>query len=272
LKGTVNSAPAPFDRSVTYLGLDLAWSDRNPSGLAVLDARGRLIDAHANLRTDDDILTWVRANLAADTVLGLDMPTIVNNAAGARACEREVARDFRRYHAGPHPANRGIAHFADGGRARRLLDALAADGVVEDVGMAAGARGRFAFEVFPHPAHVRLFGLDAIFRYKKKPGRPWPAVLAEWSAYRAALGLLRSADPPLDLGDRIPLAAGRTRYKVWDDTLDAITCAYVAAYLRRWGTGPSQTHVYGDTEHGYIVVPARKVIAGTLERARAEHA
>jgi len=267
----MDSDASAYDRSATFLGLDLAWSERNPSGLAVLDARGRLIDARADLRGDDAVLAWIRRWLGPTSVLGIAMPTIVNNAAGVRACERELAVAFRRYDAGPHPANRGRPHFATGGRARLLLDRLAADGVREDLGMAPGQAGRFAFEVFPHPAHVRLFGLDAIFRYKKKPARAWPSVLAEWATYRAALARLESADPPLLLDARIPLHVERARYKVWDDTLDALTCAYVAAYLWRWGLGAEVTHVYGDAADGYIVVPARKVIAGSVARARAIH-
>jgi predicted RNase H-like nuclease len=260
-----------FDRSVTFLGLDLAWSERNPSGLAVLDARGRLIEVHANLRGDADVLAWIRRWLRPTSVLGIDMPTIVNNAGGARACERELAQAFRRYDAGPHPANRARPHFAAGGRARALLDQLRADGVSENLRMRPGQPGRFAFEVFPHPAHVRLFGLDAIFRYKKKPSRAWPRVLSEWKTYRGALARLAKADPPLVLDRRIPARVERARYKVWDDTLDALTCAYVAAYLWRWGLEPDATHVYGDATDGYIVVPARKVIAGRIKRARATH-
>jgi predicted RNase H-like nuclease len=257
------------DRSPIFLGLDLAWSARHPSGLAALDARGRLLEVRADVRTDEDILAWVRGLLAPTSVLGIDMPTIVPNASGTRPCERELAAEFRRYHAGPHPANRGLPHFAGGGRARALLDALAADGVREDLRMPPGAAGRFAFEVFPHPAHVRLFGLASIFRYKKKPNRPWPSVLREWEDYRAALGLLEGADPALRLAGRIPARVERSGYKAWDDTLDALTCAYVASYLWRWGTSPAAAHVFGDLSAGYIVVPARKVIAGRIERARA---
>lgn len=246
-----------------FLGLDLAWSARNPSGVAALDEAGRVVDARADVGGDDELLAWVRRHLAATTVIGIDMPTIVRNPVGIRRCERELARDFRRYHAAPHPAN--LARFPDGGRARRLLDALAADGVAERLDLGPRPAGRFALEVFPHPAHVRLFALDAIFRYKKK-SRPWPAVLAEWSRYRTALDGLRVREPALLLPEWIPETIVPAGYKRWDDLLDAITCAYVASYVWRWGLGAPYARVYGDLEDGYIVVP--ELPPGYEERIR----
>ena len=240
-----------------FLGLDLAWSTRNPSGLAALDVAGNVIDARADLVDDATILRWVRAHLARTTVLGIDMPTIVPNATGARRCERELAADFRRGHAAPHPANR--RRFPGGGRARRMLDALRGDGVVERLDLAPRTTGRFAFEVFPHPAHLRLFGRGTIFRYKKK-ARPWPGVLEEWSRYRAALGSLGAAEPPLLVPAWIPDAVVARGYKRWDDLLDALSCAYIAAFLWRWGTGEPHTRIYGDLCDGYIAVPNRAVI------------
>ena len=38
-----------------------------------------------------------------------------------------------------------------------------------------------------------------------------------------------------------------------EDKLDAVTCAYVAAYL--WHHGPARTRVYGDVAGGHILVP-----------------
>ncbi len=247
----------------SFLGLDLAWSDRNPSGVAALDDRGRVVDARADLGGDADLLAWVRSHLCATTVIGIDMPTVVPNDAGMRRCERELARDFRRHHAGPHPANR--RRFPDGGRARALLDALAADGVVENLTLAPRTRGRFAFEVFPHPSLVRLFDLPTIFRYKKK-SRAWPGVLAEWSRYRAALASLERAEPPLYLGDAVPAVAAARGYKRFDDLLDAVTCAYVASFLWRFGTAPPHARVYGDLRDGYIAIPDRAVIISPAER------
>lgn len=237
-----------------FLGLDLAWSERNPSGLAALDERGRLIDVRADLRDDGAILDWVRAHLSRCGVIGIDMPTIVRNPAGMRTCERDLGAVFRRAHAAPHPSN--LRRFPDGGRARRLIDALHGDGVVEALDLRAGDPRIVALEIFPHPAHVRLFALERIFGYKKK-ARAWPAVLAEWARYRAALATLAGADPPLLLDASIPREVTARGYKRWDDTLDAISCAYVAAFVWRWGLGPPHVRVFGDLETGYIVVPDR---------------
>ncbi len=237
-----------------FLGLDLAWSARNPSGLAALDEHGRLLDVRADLRDDAAILAWIRAQLGSCGVIGIDMPTIVRNARGVRPCERDLAAVFRRSHAAPHPAN--LRRFPDGGRARRLIDALRPAGVIEALDVVSRDSRIVALEVFPHPAHVRLFALDRIFGFKKK-ARPWPAVLAEWSRYRAALATLADADPPLLLDAAIPLAVGARGYKRWDDTLDAISCAYVAAFVWRWGIDPPHVRVFGDLQAGYIVVPDR---------------
>jgi predicted RNase H-like nuclease len=245
-----------------FLGLDLAWSEKNPSGAAVLDEAGRLLDVRADLGDDAAVLAWVRAWLGPCGIIGVDMPTIVNNPTGVRACERELAADFRRYHAGPHPANR--ARFPDGGRARTLIDALAADGVVEALDIAPRDARNVALEIFPHPAHIRLFDLDAVFKYKKKM-RPWPLVLDEWARYRAALASLERAVPPLVLDERIPERVQSRGYKRWDDTLDGITCAYVASFVWYWGLRAPHVRAYGDLRDGYIVVPDRSAFAVPAE-------
>lgn len=236
------------------LGLDLAWSPRNPSGLAALRPDGTLLDVRADVRSDDEILAWIRRFRGTSGVLAFDMPTIVRNPSGMREAERSLGAVFRRYHAAPHPSN--LRRFPDGGRARRMIDALAGDGVVEALDVRPNDARLIALEVFPHPALVRLFALDHIFRHKKK-ARAWPGVLSEWSRYRAALATLRDADPPLHLGSWVPTTVGARGYKRWDDTLDAVTCAYVGSFIHRFGIGAPHARVFGDLTEGAIVVPDR---------------
>ncbi len=241
--------------TVRFVGLDLAWSERNPSGCAVLDEGGRLLDLRADLVADDAILGWLDTWLGTSGVIGIDMPTIVPNATGVRPCESQLGAAFRRAHAAPHPANR--RRFPDGGRARRIIDRLGAShGAVEQLDVRPGDTRLIALEVFPHPAHVRLFSRDRIFEYKKKR-RPWASVLDAWAAYRSALRSLECADPPLIVGAAVPDRVEARGYKRWDDALDAITCAYVASYVRRWGIAACER--YGTLETGYIVVPGAAV-------------
>jgi predicted RNase H-like nuclease len=241
---------------VRLLGLDLAWSPRNPSGGAVLTPDGRLLCARADLRGDDEILAWVREWRGERGVIGIDMPTIVKNATGSRECERQLAAEFRAFHAGPYPANTGLPWFADGGRACTLLAALACEGVVECTKIEPDDHRLIAIEVFPHAAHVKLFDLPHVFKYKRKRGRDH---LAEWARYRAALATLANADPPLFLDDAlVPLAAEARGYKRFDDLLDAISCAYIASFVHRWGSEQPHVRVFGNLVEGYIVIPNRR--------------
>ncbi len=85
------SSSPPACESRRFLALDLAWSSRNPSGLAALDELGRVVALRADIHDDDASVAWVREHLAATTVIGIDMPTIVRNPSGARECERALA-------------------------------------------------------------------------------------------------------------------------------------------------------------------------------------
>lgn len=238
-----------------FLGLDLAWSDANPSGLAALDAAGRVIELRADLRSDADVLAWVRAHRGPCGAIAIDMPTIVRNPTGRRACEAELARAYHRNDAGPYPANTSLKPFAGGGRAAKLLAALAADGVVHTCAVAPADARLVAFETFPHPASVELFGLRTILRYKKKRGRSWPDVLAAWASYRAGLAALADGDPPLRCGDALPVTAQTRGYKALDDAIDAVMCAYVASLVWRYGSASPRVRVFGDDVDGHIVVP-----------------
>ena len=124
-------------------------------------------------------------------------------------------------------------------------------------------------EVFPHPAHILLFGLTRTLKYKAKPGRDYPSRWAALNEYASHLRALVGHDPPLRLPEDWPRsdAAGLTgaAFKRYEDGLDALTCAYIVYWY--WWHGREGAEVIGDMEIGYIVVlmPTLKT-AATLER------
>lgn len=86
-----------------FVGLDLAWGERNPTGVAVLDADGRL--RHLGTAGDDaSILAALAPFTAGDCLVAVDAPLIVPNRTGHRPAEREFNRVFARFHAGARPA------------------------------------------------------------------------------------------------------------------------------------------------------------------------
>lgn len=253
-------------RSVVCIGLDLAWKATNPTGAAAL-VDGELAAWTATLGDNDAVVGWVGqwVQAGAGLVIGVDAPLRVPNVTGARRCDVELSRAWGKYRAGAHPANR--ARLAEQGviRGEDLVAQLAAAyGVVEEAPPQPGPGRRVVCEVYPHPAHVSLFGLAERLRYKAKAGWDYATRWAGFAAYQAHLAALAEADPPLRgadalLGQTAEGLRGKS-LKALEDALDALTCAYVAAYL--WRHGPRGAHVYGSVAEGHIVTPRVPPLAG----------
>ncbi|WP_062460854.1 DUF429 domain-containing protein [Demequina soli] len=227
-----------------FVGIDLAWGDKARTGLAVVDAEGRLTVSGA-VRTDDEISEWLSAHAHGARVVAVDAPLIVPNHTGQRIAENLIGRAYGRYGASAHTSNRGKPQF-DPPRAERLAARFG-----WTIDPAATSTETQCIEVYPHAALVGLFELPARILYKKGPDRAAGfdqlAALLEgipalglldgdrWRQIRATI----SAPRPGDL-DRI------------EDEIDAIICAHVA-WL--WQFHREELHVYGSAIDGYIVAP-----------------
>ncbi|MEF3273589.1 MAG: DUF429 domain-containing protein [Chloroflexus sp.] len=245
-----------------YLGLDLAWSERNLSGFAVCfgDPQGaRITQPPRRLQTNTEIVQTIRTLIGdAPAILAIDAPLLVPNETGRRIAEAELTAAFRSYDAGPHPANRRLLNRYGGVRGEVLLAALAADGFVYTPTIEAAATGRLIVEVFPHPATIVLFQLPRILKYKARPGRTLIERQRELMRYLDLLASLERGDPPLIGVDR--LWHGRLSHqlnaralKAIEDEADAVLCAYVALYGHRWGTARCRS--FGTATGGAIFTP-----------------
>ena len=130
-----------------FIGVDLAWGERRPTGLAVLDEGGRLVAVDA-VRTDDEIAAVLAPYLDLTCLVAIDAPLVVTNPTGNRPAEAGLNGDFARFDAGAHPSNTGKPEFRDGTRGARLCTRLKLDMNPRS------RRARRAIEVYPHPATV----------------------------------------------------------------------------------------------------------------------
>lgn len=236
-----------------FVGLDLAWGERRPSGIAVVDTDGRLVDV--GVGTDDDsIVAALRPYTCDECLVAIDAPLIVKNATGQRAAERELNAEFGRFEAGAHPANMTMPVFA-----ARVRGAVLANALGLDMDPCSTSRRR-AIEVYPHPATIALFGLGRTLKYKRR-NRDAAHRKSELWKLLTHIESLEDRDPALRLHgsrDWIQLRAKTEsairpfELNACEDPLDAVICAYVGLYSHH---RPDDVTTYGDFETGYVVTP-----------------
>ena len=249
------------------VGVDLAWAERNRTGLCVAD--GDRVLASATACDDDEIVTWIAHHAPGAAVVAFDAPLIVRNP--PRTCrgpERVVASVWGGAQASCYPANLGQPWFRDGGRAHRLARRL---GLATDPATMTGAKRRLAIEVYPHTALVSLFGLAVTLKYKAGRRRDRGLSRArtveerrgEFGRLLRCLLALGRHVPPLrvdtspawtGLVTRVESALTGAALDRVEDELDAYVCAYVGLlYAARRGL--RDCVVIGDGGAGYIVTP-----------------
>lgn len=261
-----------------FVGIDLAWSEENPSGVAIIDSHGKLNRASGGVRTNEDICHFARLDDKEDAVVTIDAPLIVRNSKGQRPVKTQLTTIFGPYDAAPFPANLSNPAFQEKGRIQRLVKLLEGLGYANQPEVQRQQGQRVFLEVFPSPALVLLFPCRnrkghthcRALRYKPKPRRTWAEMHSEWEIYRARLRSLQYAKPALSFSRDVQRAINVDitahtggDYKYFDDLLDGIFCAYLAYYFLHFGSG--KYSVVGDMNTGYVALPQCRLAGCPLE-------
>jgi predicted RNase H-like nuclease len=232
----------------TFIGVDLGWYGK-PSGLASIRLEGSALQLQniARLESVDEILAWIEAEAQdGSAVAAVDAPLVIRNRTGIRQAERGLNSVYRRFHAGCHAANLGRPFAGNVISFSRRLEAM---GFEHGASLEPRQDGRFQIEVHPHAATIGLFGLDRIVKYKRGARDDRAAELRRLR--RLMLSRLPELTPALSL--RLPAVPRTGPTKPVEDRIDAVLCAYIAAYWWFWAA--QRNEVYGCREDGYIVVP-----------------
>ncbi len=237
-----------------FVGVDLAWGQRKPTGLAVVNDAGHLVHVSA-VSTDDEIRATLAPYVDGDCLVGIDAPLVVRNATGNRPAEAALNRDFRAFEAGAHPSNTAKPEFSTTPRGAALSLSLGLDMDPESPSR------RRAIEVYPHPATISLFRLGRTLKYKNKTGRSLVELRGELRHLMELVEGLATAAPPLHVRENtswralvadVESAERKSDLRRVEDQVDAVVCAYVALYAVR---RPDDITVYGDFADGYIITP-----------------
>ena len=225
----------PIDPTSFYIGIDLAWSPKNPSGVAVLNAEAELVD-YRYAKDLDTIVHLVDAY--PDATIGVDAPLIIPNTTGHRPNEREFLKTFARFGLGVHAANTTLfvkrfpryAGFA-------LYEALITRGF--DF-----ANGNL-YEVYPPATILALFNKGRILRYKASAPKPERLTAMQ----RLQTALFEVLTVPNTYQTSIAPLKGKA-LKAREEFLDSLVCAYTLLHATE---NPSLC--FGDDLVGKLLTP-----------------
>ena len=235
-------------------GIDLAWGDRNSDGICFLnyvDGRARVL-SHEYSHGNEKLLALIHLHVPSGTpaFLAIDAPLVCPNQTGSRSVDKEISKLFWRQEAGCYPANADKCK-----RPLTLAKKLLAEGFTLDYRY--DEKSRLACEVYPHPAMVRLFGLEKTIKYKKKKqGRN--VQQREFGHYqKLTAGFIKSKLPLLELGDKTKALLNAPWSKRAEDEMDGFFCALIALWhVHNRG---SLTTSVGSLEEGFILLPRQQL-------------
>lgn len=256
-----------------FIGVDLAWSEKNPTGVATIeyeDGEGSITSAKT-VETDEEITEYVKENVKKEKGLVLvDAPLKVPNETGRRPAEDLTGKLFREYNAGAYPANRKrLSKWTGRVRGEDITEKLEEQGFQHDPDIDKNQECRKIIEVYPHPSMVTLFDLDEILKYKNKPKRDYDFLWKEFKRYQENLKNLEEPplhDPENILGKEVEGTKGK-ELKNYEDILDAVFSAYIGLYY--WKK-PEECAILGNLEEGYIMTPVKDEMKRKLEKIRSQ--
>ena len=219
------------------IGIDLAWSERNGTGCAELAREGgELTLTRIGVRDSlDDIVNWIDPE-CGDWVVAVDAPLVVCNETGRRCADAKASKLYHPYQAGAYPTNlKLLGEDHRGGQLLKRLKERCGE-VVECAEHLGGSR--LVFETYPHIVMVELFHLATTIKYKKgrvaqrRAGQHQLADRIRHHLCGSSASLRLGANDELDclLREPDPILRGRD-LKSREDKLDALICAYTAAWL-----------------------------------------
>ena len=210
-----------------YIGVDLAWGEKNSSGFCALELKDEklFIREIKLLQSLEDIITHIASYSNDKVYVGVDAPLLVPNESGNREIEKKFNSDFSKYKIAMLPVNKSLlSKFSPTIRSEELYKNLTELGFERNYNSQ-----KVVFEVYPHSTIAICFNDYKILPYKRKKGRNTAFIKAQLDIYKKYLQGVLQEDIFFDIN--IDILKGRA-LKSYEDQLDAITSAYTLYYAK----------------------------------------
>jgi len=221
-----------------YIGIDLAWGYKNPTGICILNQNRECIYLEAKTIDNGGIADLILQN--PDSIISIDAPLVIQNETGSRGCDRELMRTpihgryLKLYATSRSYMNRTFGGIR-GEEIIKLVSRSKSNAVMDRV-----------YETYPTGVFLSLFPQLFDHRYKLSARLPLPILIKHAEELMDAIIALGFTGLKIDFS----LAKTKKDYKEMEDKLDAVLCAVASYYI-----GVNQSMIIQVDSNGRIALP-----------------
>lgn len=243
-----------------FIGIDLAWTYKNETGICVISENGVVEYLDAKVYSNEDILEIIKSYSSDEMCIAIDAPLIVENESGSREAEGALMRS--RIH-----GHRLFAFNSNRNYFTRVFDDIRGETLRKmielkfpNIKIGFSDSESNIIETFPTGICCGLFPEIYPVKYKKKPKVPFKETCNQMHRMLKRIGEIETVEgyisgfvSKLEL-DRTVLT--RRMHKHVEDKIDAFLCAYGMFSIHK---GMARGRMFGDTEDGFILLPVKRV-------------
>jgi len=240
-----------------FIGIDLAWTYKNESGICIIDDRGKIVLCESYTFSDEAIAEIVKQYSDGGALVAIDAPLIVKNNTGSRYADKAIMSEkIHGRNLSVYTCNRDYMTKAYGTiRGENVVSRIKQ--AVPDFVLVPNSRDKShcIIETFPTGICLGLFPDAYPIKYKIKSKIPFEITQSEMVRMLIVLKTLDDLNPSVanfedhfEVGQILSLS--KKSFKSLEDRVDALLCAYAAYWLT---CKPGK--VFGDELEGFIMLP-----------------
>ena len=239
-----------------YVGIDLAWTNKRPSGVCVLNNSGKILFWETALLKDNDIVNIIQKYNDGKLQIAIDAPLVVPNENGSRPCDRLFRKHrVHGYALGIFVSNRAFLNKTYGLiRGEYLTKTLLHHFPQCNLTAKPKNNASWIIETFPTALAYGLFPELTPIDHKIKSKKPYAHYQNGMRRLLMAIeSILKETQNPANILEQVEgwrVEINNKNHKHIEDAVDGFLCAY-GLYLM--DKGQADVVSFGDEENGFIV-------------------
>lgn len=238
-----------------FIGIDLAWTYKNESGICVIDESGEVLILESAVFSDEDIVKIIKNYSDEILHIAIDAPLVVNNETGSRQAERDLQRArIHGHRLFAFNSNRTFMTKAYKGIRGEVLSQLITKHL-PNISIGMNEEGSSIIETFPTGIVSGLFPDIFPVKYKRKKGMTFEETVGQMVILIDRITMFEEENIIKGFSEKLLVdetTITRKLHKHMEDKLDAVLCALGLYMIHKNLAEPRK---FGTDEDGFILIP-----------------